>query len=93
MMGEAHGLVTDMLADPSLPAHTGATLRAVSKLLSAQLAFQPLHHRAAAARLAPLLHLGEQACCSDGEEASPPDRGGFIHRVRRSWRSLIGPNM
>uniref|UniRef100_A0A3P8ZN74 Phosphodiesterase n=1 Tax=Esox lucius TaxID=8010 RepID=A0A3P8ZN74_ESOLU len=42
VMGEAHGLISDLLADPSLPSHTCTSLRAVSNLLTTQLTFQRL---------------------------------------------------
>uniref|UniRef100_A0A674DUT9 Phosphodiesterase n=1 Tax=Salmo trutta TaxID=8032 RepID=A0A674DUT9_SALTR len=40
VMGEAHGLISDLLADPSLPPNTCTSLRAVSSLLTTQLNFQ-----------------------------------------------------
>uniref|UniRef100_A0A8C7ICV8 Phosphodiesterase n=1 Tax=Oncorhynchus kisutch TaxID=8019 RepID=A0A8C7ICV8_ONCKI len=40
VMGEAHGLISDLLADPSLPPNTFTSLRAVSSLLTTQLNFQ-----------------------------------------------------
>ncbi|KPP74478.1 hypothetical protein Z043_106359 [Scleropages formosus] len=64
VMGEAHGLITDLLADPSLPPHTCSSLRAVSNLLSAQLTFQPLHRP----RAIPAGPFSEASTCSDSEE-------------------------
>ncbi|KAG7521907.1 cGMP-inhibited 3 3' [Solea senegalensis] len=81
VMGEAHGLITDLLADPSLPAHTCTSLRAVSNLLTTQLTFQPLHRP----RPAPLLNLSDAYTCSDSEEG--PEKGektSFHKRLRRS---------
>uniref|UniRef100_A0AAZ3QH16 Phosphodiesterase n=1 Tax=Oncorhynchus tshawytscha TaxID=74940 RepID=A0AAZ3QH16_ONCTS len=67
VMGEAHGLISDLLADPSLPPNTFTSLRAVSSLLTTQLNFQPLHRP----RLAPLgVNLGDAYICSDSEEGS-----------------------
>eukprot|EP00064_Thunnus_orientalis_P017211 superscaffoldBa00003598_g17291 len=43
VMGEAHGLISDLLADPSLPPNTCSSLKAVSSLLSTQICLQPLH--------------------------------------------------
>ncbi|XP_024911785.1 cGMP-inhibited 3',5'-cyclic phosphodiesterase A isoform X2 [Cynoglossus semilaevis] len=81
VMGEAHGLITDLLADPSLPPNTCTSLRAVSNLLTTQLTFQPLHRP----RPAPLLNLGDAYTCSDSEEG--PEKGektSFHKRLRRS---------
>ncbi|TRY83010.1 hypothetical protein DNTS_011390 [Danionella cerebrum] len=70
VMGEAHGLISDLLADPSLAPNICSTLRAVSNLLNTQLTFQPLHHRP---RLSPLLAFSDGHTCSDSEE--PPEKG------------------
>ncbi|XP_029615285.1 cGMP-inhibited 3',5'-cyclic phosphodiesterase A isoform X1 [Salmo trutta] len=84
VMGEAHGLISDLLADPSLPPNTCTSLRAVSSLLTTQLNFQPLHRP----RLAPLgVNLGDAYICSDSEEGS--DKTGertntLPKRLRRS---------
>lgn len=43
VMGEAHGMISDLLADPSLPPNTCSSLKAVSNLLSTQISLQPLH--------------------------------------------------
>nr|XP_046249567.1 cGMP-inhibited 3',5'-cyclic phosphodiesterase A-like isoform X1 [Scatophagus argus] len=81
VMGEAHGLITDLLADPSLPPNTCTSLRAVSNLLSTQLTFQPLHRP----RPAPLLNPNDAYTLSDSEEG--PEKGektSFHKRLRRS---------
>ncbi|XP_075883531.1 cGMP-inhibited 3',5'-cyclic phosphodiesterase 3A-like isoform X2 [Nelusetta ayraudi] len=81
VMGEAHGLITDLLADPSLPPNTCTSLRAVSKLLTTQLTFQPLHRP----RAAPLLNPSDAYALSDSEEG--PEKGektSFHKRLRRS---------
>uniref|UniRef100_A0A3P9KVM8 Phosphodiesterase n=1 Tax=Oryzias latipes TaxID=8090 RepID=A0A3P9KVM8_ORYLA len=81
VMGEAHGLITDLLADPSLPPNTCTSLRAVSNLLTTQLTFQPLHRP----RPAPLLNPNDAYTCSDSEEGPEKGEKTSIHkRLRRS---------
>ncbi|XP_054881262.1 cGMP-inhibited 3',5'-cyclic phosphodiesterase 3A isoform X2 [Poeciliopsis prolifica] len=81
VMGEAHGLITDLLADPSLPSHTCTSLRAVSSLLTTQLTFQPLHRP----RPALLLNPCDAYTCSDSEEGPEKGEKTSIHkRLRRS---------
>uniref|UniRef100_A0A3Q2CPF9 Phosphodiesterase n=1 Tax=Cyprinodon variegatus TaxID=28743 RepID=A0A3Q2CPF9_CYPVA len=81
VMGEAHGLITDLLADPSLPSHTCTSLRAVSSLLTTQLTFQPLHRP----RPTPLLNPSDAYTCSDSEEGPEKGEKTSIHkRLRRS---------
>ncbi|XP_071351421.1 cGMP-inhibited 3',5'-cyclic phosphodiesterase 3A-like isoform X2 [Trachinotus anak] len=81
VMGEAHGLITDLLADPSLPPNTCTSLRAVSNLLTTQLTFQPLHRP----RPAPLLNPSDVYTCSDSEEGPEKGEKTSIHkRLRRS---------
>ncbi|KAK2832620.1 hypothetical protein Q7C36_016082 [Tachysurus vachellii] len=92
VMGEAHGLISDLLADPSLPPNTCSSLRAVSKLLNTQLTFQPLHHRL---RINPLLISTDGHPCTDFEEglerAIPKQRSrrslpsGPLRRISSSW--------
>ncbi|XP_018581725.2 cGMP-inhibited 3',5'-cyclic phosphodiesterase A [Scleropages formosus] len=82
VMGEAHGLITDLLADPSLPPHTCSSLRAVSNLLSAQLTFQPLHRP----RAIPAGPFSEASTCSDSEEVI--ERGEKLAIPKRLRRSL-----
>ncbi|XP_029378924.1 cGMP-inhibited 3',5'-cyclic phosphodiesterase A-like [Echeneis naucrates] len=82
VMGEAHGLITDLLADPSLPPNTCTSLRAVSNLLTTQLTFQPLHRP----RPAPLLNPSDAYTCSDSEEG--PEKGEKISIHKRLRRSL-----
>lgn len=77
VMGEAHGLITDLLADPSLPANTSTSLRAVSKLLSTQLTFQPLHRL----RPVPLLNPCDAYALSDSEEGPEKGEKTSIHKV------------
>lgn len=79
VMGEAHGMITDLLADPSLPANTCTSLRAVSNLLTTQLTFQPLHRP----RPAPLLNLSDAYTCSDSEEAPEKGEKISIHKVMK----------
>lgn len=59
VMGEAHGLISDLLADPSLPPNTCSSLKAVSNLLSTQISLQPLHRPRIPADTRP---------CSDSED-------------------------
>lgn len=59
VMGEAHGLISDLLADPSLPANTCTSLKAVRNLLSTQISLQPLHRPRVP---------GDTHTCSDSEE-------------------------
>ncbi|CAK6961613.1 cGMP-inhibited 3'%2C5'-cyclic phosphodiesterase 3A-like [Scomber scombrus] len=81
VMGEAHGLITDLLADPSLPPNTCTSLRAVSNLLTTQLTFQPLHRP----RPAPLLNPSDAYTCSDSEDGPEKGEKTSIHkRLRRS---------
>ncbi|KAK1169268.1 cGMP-inhibited 3',5'-cyclic phosphodiesterase A-like isoform X1 [Acipenser oxyrinchus oxyrinchus] len=82
VMGEAHGLITDLLADPSLPPNTCSSLRAVSNLLSTQLTFQPVHRP----RINPLGSFNENYTCSDSEEG--PERGDKLAIPKRLRRSL-----
>ncbi|KAG9345860.1 hypothetical protein JZ751_009016 [Albula glossodonta] len=82
VMGEAHGLITDLLADPSLPPNTCSSLRAVSNLLSTQLTFQPLHRP----RVNPLGSFSDTYTCSDSEEG--PEKGEKLAIPKRLRRSL-----
>uniref|UniRef100_A0A667ZB40 Phosphodiesterase n=1 Tax=Myripristis murdjan TaxID=586833 RepID=A0A667ZB40_9TELE len=82
VMGEAHGLITDLLADPSLPPNTCTSLRAVSNLLTTQLTFQPLHRP----RPAPLLNLSDAYTCSDSEEG--PEKGEKTS-IPKCFRQLL----
>lgn len=63
VMGEAHGLISDLLADPSLPPNTCSSLKAVRNLLSTQISLQPLHRP----RVPADVH-----ACSDSEDG--PER-------------------
>ncbi|XP_072327859.1 cGMP-inhibited 3',5'-cyclic phosphodiesterase 3A isoform X2 [Scyliorhinus torazame] len=79
VMGEAHGLITDLLADPSLPPNVSTSLRAVSNLLSTQLTFQPIHKP----RINPLVSFSESYAGSDSEEC-PGEKLTIPKRLRRS---------
>ncbi|XP_042528470.1 LOW QUALITY PROTEIN: cGMP-inhibited 3',5'-cyclic phosphodiesterase A, partial [Dipodomys spectabilis] len=79
VMGEAHGLITDLLADPSLPPSVCTSLRAVSNLLSTQLTFQAVHRP----RAGPLLAFGDYAC-SDSEESTDRDKQAVPKRLRKN---------
>ncbi|XP_042325341.1 cGMP-inhibited 3',5'-cyclic phosphodiesterase A isoform X2 [Sceloporus undulatus] len=78
VMGEAHGLITDLLADPSLPPNVCTSLRAVSNLLNTQLTFQAIHKP----RVNPLASFNENYTCSDSEECS--EKGEKLKRIRKS---------
>ncbi|XP_006199977.2 cGMP-inhibited 3',5'-cyclic phosphodiesterase 3A isoform X1 [Vicugna pacos] len=80
VMGEAHGLITDLLADPSLPPNVCTSLRAVSHLLSTQLTFQAIHKP----RVNPAVTFSENYTCSDSEESSDKDKLAIPKRLRRS---------
>ncbi|XP_061684392.1 cGMP-inhibited 3',5'-cyclic phosphodiesterase 3A isoform X2 [Syngnathoides biaculeatus] len=76
VMGEAHGLISDLLADPSLPPNTCSSLKAVSSLLSTQIILQPLHRPHAP----PVAH-----ACSDSEDGTDKvERLAIPKRLRRS---------
>ncbi|KAM6984772.1 cGMP-inhibited 3',5'-cyclic phosphodiesterase 3A [Aplochiton taeniatus] len=77
VMGEAHGLISDLLADPSLPPNTCSSLRAVSNLLSTQISLLPLHRPRFSA---------DTHACSDSEEG--PERGEKLALPKRLRRSL-----
>ncbi|EGW00574.1 cGMP-inhibited 3',5'-cyclic phosphodiesterase A [Cricetulus griseus] len=79
-MGEAHGLITDLLADPSLPPNVCTSLRAVSNLLSTQLTFQAIHKP----RVNPAVTFSENYTCSDSEEGLEKDKLAIPKRLRRS---------
>ncbi|XP_031239645.1 cGMP-inhibited 3',5'-cyclic phosphodiesterase A isoform X1 [Mastomys coucha] len=80
VMGEAHGLITDLLADPSLPPNVCTSLRAVSNLLSTQLTFQAIHKP----RVNPTVTFSENYTCSDSEEGLEKDKLTIPKRLRRS---------
>uniref|UniRef100_A0A674PD16 Phosphodiesterase n=1 Tax=Takifugu rubripes TaxID=31033 RepID=A0A674PD16_TAKRU len=76
VMGEAHGLISDLLADPSLPPNTCSSLKAVRNLLSTQISLQPLHRP----RLPADMH-----ACSDSEDGpEKTERLAIPKRLRRS---------
>ncbi|XP_042342230.1 cGMP-inhibited 3',5'-cyclic phosphodiesterase A-like [Plectropomus leopardus] len=77
VMGEAHGLISDLLADPSLPPNTCSSLKAVSNLLSTQISLQPLHRPRVPA---------DTHTCSDSEEG--PDKAERLAIPKRLRRSL-----
>ncbi|XP_057558736.1 cGMP-inhibited 3',5'-cyclic phosphodiesterase 3A isoform X2 [Hippopotamus amphibius kiboko] len=80
VMGEAHGLITDLLADPSLPPNVCTSLRAVSNLLSTQLTIQAIHKP----RVNPAVSFSENYTCSDSEESPEKDKLAVPKRLRRS---------
>ncbi|XP_061924077.1 cGMP-inhibited 3',5'-cyclic phosphodiesterase 3A-like [Entelurus aequoreus] len=76
VMGEAHGLISDLLADPSLPPNTCSSLKAVSSLLSTQISLQPLHRP----HMAPVTH----TCCDSEDGPDKAERLAIPKRLRRS---------
>lgn len=80
VMGEAHGLITDLLADPSLPPNVCTSLRTVSNLLSTQLTFTALHKT----RVNPVVSFNENYTFSDSEESSEKDKLAISKRLRRT---------
>ncbi|XP_074758342.1 cGMP-inhibited 3',5'-cyclic phosphodiesterase 3A isoform X2 [Athene noctua] len=82
VMGEAHGLITDLLADPSLPPNVCTSLRTVSNLLNTQLTFQAIHKP----RVNPLVSFSENYTCSDSEEC--PEKGEKLAIPKRLRKSL-----
>ncbi|XP_026534051.1 cGMP-inhibited 3',5'-cyclic phosphodiesterase A [Notechis scutatus] len=82
VMGEAHGLITDLLADPSLPPNVCTSLRAVSNLLSTQLTFPAIHRP----RVNTLASFNENYTCSDTEECS--EKGEKLTIPKRFRKSL-----
>ncbi|XP_039188878.1 cGMP-inhibited 3',5'-cyclic phosphodiesterase A isoform X2 [Crotalus tigris] len=94
VMGEAHGLITDLLADPSLPPNVCTSLRAVSNLLSTQLTFPAIHRP----RVNTLASFNEnytgsdtEECSEKGEKLTIPKRcrkslpPGLLRRVSSTW--------
>ncbi|XP_028320271.1 cGMP-inhibited 3',5'-cyclic phosphodiesterase A [Gouania willdenowi] len=77
VMGEAHGLISDLLADPSLPPNTWSSLKAVSNLLNTQISLQPLHRPRVPA---------DAYTCSDSEDG--PERTERLAIPKRLRRSL-----
>ncbi|XP_076591038.1 cGMP-inhibited 3',5'-cyclic phosphodiesterase 3A-like isoform X2 [Chaetodon auriga] len=75
-MGEAHGLISDLLADPSLPPNTCSSLKAVSNLLSTQINLQPLHR--------PRVPVDTHTCSDSEEGPEKAERLAIPKRLRRS---------
>lgn len=75
VMGEAHGLISDLLADPSLPPNTCSSLKAVRNLLSTQINLQPMHRP----RLPADMH-----ACSDSEDGPEKTERLAIPKVHPS---------
>uniref|UniRef100_A0A3B5M0M7 Phosphodiesterase n=1 Tax=Xiphophorus couchianus TaxID=32473 RepID=A0A3B5M0M7_9TELE len=76
VMGEAHGMISDLLADPSLPPNTCSSLKAVSNLLSTQINIQPLHR--------PRIPTEPHACSDSEDGPERPERLAIPKRLRRS---------
>ena len=67
IIGEAHGLITDMLADVNLPPHVVSGLRAVSNLLKPTDNHSALHKT----RVSPLVSLTESPSYGSDTEENP----------------------
>ncbi|KAF7219033.1 cGMP-inhibited 3',5'-cyclic phosphodiesterase 3A isoform X3 [Nothobranchius furzeri] len=76
VMGEAHGLISDLLADPSLPPNTCSSLKAVSNLLSTQINLQPLHR--------PRIPTDTHTCSDSEEGPEKTERLAIPKCLRRS---------
>ncbi|CAG6004126.1 unnamed protein product [Menidia menidia] len=76
VMGEAHGLISDLLADPSLPPNTWSSLKAVSNLLSTQISLQPLHR--------PRIPTDTHTCSDSEDGPEKSERLAIPKRLRRS---------
>uniref|UniRef100_A0A6I8P0B0 Phosphodiesterase n=1 Tax=Ornithorhynchus anatinus TaxID=9258 RepID=A0A6I8P0B0_ORNAN len=84
VMGEAHGLITDLLADPSLPPNVCTALRTVSNLLSAQLTFPALHKARPAPSPGTLPACSEGLPASDTEDGPDREKPAIPKRLRKS---------
>ena len=67
IIGEAHGLITDMLADATLPPHVISGLRAVGNLLKPTDNHSSLHKT----RVSPLVSLTESTSYGSDTEENP----------------------
>ncbi|XP_048463292.1 cGMP-inhibited 3',5'-cyclic phosphodiesterase B [Rhincodon typus] len=72
VMGEVQSLVTDLLADPSLPSSITPSLRTINSLIVSQLTFSNTHRP----RVNPLTSFSESYSCSEIEDLS--DKGEKI---------------
>ncbi|XP_072448457.1 cGMP-inhibited 3',5'-cyclic phosphodiesterase 3B isoform X2 [Chiloscyllium punctatum] len=80
VMGEAQSLVTDLLADPSLPSNITTSLRTINSLIASQLTFSNTHRP----RVNPLTSFSESYSCSEMEDLSDKGEKIFPKRLRRS---------
>ncbi|XP_076444816.1 cGMP-inhibited 3',5'-cyclic phosphodiesterase 3A-like isoform X3 [Babylonia areolata] len=87
IIGEAHGLITDMLADSNLPPHIISGLRAVSNLLKPPEAHGSFHKP----RVSPLVSLTETSCGSDNEES--PYTGERPSSLPKRLRRSLPPSL
>lgn len=84
IIGEAHGLITDMLADTTLPPHVVSGLRAVSNLLKPAESHSSMHKT----RVSPLVSLTESTSYGSDSEENPytGERPSSLPKVRyRAW--------
>lgn len=80
IIGEAHGLITDMLADTTLPPHVVSGLRAVSNLLKPAESHSSMHKT----RVSPLVSLTESTSYGSDSEENPytGERPSSLPKVR-----------
>ncbi|XP_072905602.1 cGMP-inhibited 3',5'-cyclic phosphodiesterase 3B isoform X2 [Hemitrygon akajei] len=80
VMGEAQSLVTDLLADPSVPSNITSSLRTISSLIASQLTYSNTHRP----RVNPLTSFSDSYTCSEMEDSSDKGERIFPKRLRRS---------
>ena len=86
VVGEAHGLITDMLADVNLPSHVVSGLRAISNLLKPPETHGSFHRP----RVSPLVSLTETSNVSDNEESPyTGERPSSLPRVFSLCRTYV----
>ena len=83
IISEAHGLITDMLADPNLPPNVVSGLRAVSNLLKPPDSHAPTGHKP---KVSPLVSLTEATNYGSDKEDSPytGERPSTLPKVREA---------
>uniref|UniRef100_A0A4W3J773 Phosphodiesterase n=1 Tax=Callorhinchus milii TaxID=7868 RepID=A0A4W3J773_CALMI len=80
VMSEAHSLVTDLLADLSLPSNVTSSLRTISSLIGSQLTFSNTHRP----KVNPLTSFSDSYPCVEMDDLSDKGERVFPKRLRRS---------
>ncbi|XP_069753731.1 cGMP-inhibited 3',5'-cyclic phosphodiesterase 3B isoform X2 [Narcine bancroftii] len=80
VMSEAQNLVTDLLADPSVPCSIISSLRTISSLIASQLTYSNTHRP----RVNPLTPFSDSYTCLEMEDSSDKGERIFPKRLRRS---------